>query len=47
MIESIHGERTASEPQDRMTELIEQLTVLRAIASSPGTSDTTAVAIRR
>src|SRR6476661_8496452 len=39
MIESIHGERTASEPQDRVTELIEQQTaiseVLRAIASSP------------
>src|ERR1700733_735435 len=37
--ESIHGERTASEPQDRVTELIEQQTaiseVLRAIASSP------------
>jgi signal transduction histidine kinase len=39
MIESIHGEGTASEPQDRVTELIEQQTaiseVLRAIASSP------------
>src|SRR5882762_3447806 len=39
MTESIHGERTASEPQDRVTELIEQLAaiseVLRAIASSP------------
>jgi PAS domain S-box-containing protein len=39
MSESIHGERTASEPQDRVTELIEQHTaiseVLRAIASSP------------
>ena len=39
MNESIHGERTASEPQDRVTELIEQQTaiseVLRAIASSP------------
>ncbi len=39
MNESIHGERTASEPQDRLTELIEQQTaiseVLRAIASSP------------
>ena len=39
MTESIHGERTASEPQDRVTELIEQQTaiseVLRAIASSP------------
>ena len=36
---SIHAERTASEPQDRLTELIEQQTaiseVLRAIASSP------------
>src|SRR3979411_1008930 len=36
---SIHGERAASEPQDRVTELIEQQTaiseVLRAIASSP------------
>jgi C4-dicarboxylate-specific signal transduction histidine kinase len=36
---SIHGERIASEPQDRVTELIEQQTaisqVLRAIASSP------------
>jgi hypothetical protein len=35
----IHGERTASELQDRVTELIEQQTaiseVLRAIASSP------------
>ena len=39
MNESIHAERTASEPQDRVTELIEQQTaiseVLRAIASSP------------
>ena len=39
MNESIHGERTASEPQDRLTELIEQQTaiseVLRAIANSP------------
>ena len=39
MNESVHGERTASEPQDRVTELIEQQTaiseVLRAIASSP------------
>ena len=39
MNDSIHGERTASEPQDRVTELIEQQTaiseVLRAIASSP------------
>src|SRR4030088_891751 len=39
MNESIHGERTASERQDRLTELIEQQTaiseVLRAIASSP------------
>ena len=39
MSESIDGERTASEPQDRVTELIEQQTaiseVLRAIASSP------------
>src|SRR5882672_2044582 len=39
MSESIHGERAASEPQDRVTELIEQQTaisdVLRAIASSP------------
>jgi hypothetical protein len=39
MNESIRGERTASELQDRMTELIEQRTaisgVLRAIASSP------------
>src|ERR1700735_2904156 len=39
MNESIHGERTASEPQDRVTELIKQQTaiseVLRAIASSP------------
>jgi integrase len=35
----IHGERTVSEPQDRVTELIEQQTaileVLRSIASSP------------
>jgi signal transduction histidine kinase len=39
MNESIHGEKTASEPQDRVTELIEQQAaiseVLRAIASSP------------
>src|SRR5258705_7160054 len=39
MNESIHEESTASEPQDRVTELIEQQTaiseVLRAIASSP------------
>ena len=39
MNESIHGERTASEPQDRVSELIEQQTamseMLRAIASSP------------
>src|SRR5258707_12826066 len=39
MNESIHGEGTASELQDRLTELIEQQTaiseVLRAIASSP------------
>jgi hypothetical protein len=39
MNKSIHGERTGSEPQDRVTELIEQQTaiseVLRAIASSP------------
>src|SRR5712664_3775257 len=39
MNESIHGERTASQLQDRLTELIEQQTaiseVLRAIASSP------------
>src|SRR5258707_15831495 len=39
MNESIHGERTASEPQDRVTELIEQQRaiseVLRAIVSSP------------
>src|SRR5882757_6502439 len=39
MNESIHGERTASGPQDRLTELIEQQTaiseVLRVIASSP------------
>jgi signal transduction histidine kinase len=39
MNESINGERTASELQDRVTELIEQQTaiseVLRAIASSP------------
>jgi signal transduction histidine kinase len=39
MNESIHGERTASEPHDRLTELIEQQTaisvVLRAIANSP------------
>src|ERR1700759_3365698 len=39
MNESIHGEGTASEPQDRVAELIEQQAaiseVLRAIASSP------------
>src|SRR6266446_394042 len=39
MNESIHGERTASELQDRVTELLEQQTaiseVLRAIANSP------------
>ena len=39
MNESIHGERTAAEPEDRVTELIEQQTavseVLRAIAGSP------------
>src|SRR6201997_4016858 len=39
MDESIHGERTASELEDRVIELIEQQTaisdVLRAIASSP------------
>jgi signal transduction histidine kinase len=39
MNESVHGERSVSEPQDRATELIEQLTaiseVLRAVASSP------------
>jgi C4-dicarboxylate-specific signal transduction histidine kinase len=39
MIESIHGERTTSELEDRVAELIEQQTaiseVLRAIASSP------------
>jgi signal transduction histidine kinase len=39
MSESGQGERTASEPQDRVTELIEQQTaiseVLRAIANSP------------
>jgi signal transduction histidine kinase len=39
MNESIHGERTASELQDRVTELIEQQTaiseVMHAIASSP------------
>src|SRR5580693_5767286 len=39
MSKSIHGERTASELQDRVTELVEQQTaiseVLRAIASSP------------
>src|SRR5258708_34582842 len=39
MNESIHGERTAPEPQDRVTELVEQQTaiseVLRAIANSP------------
>src|ERR1700761_3923233 len=39
MNESIHGERAASEPQDRVTELVEQQTaiseMLRAIANSP------------
>src|SRR6478735_9813999 len=39
MNESIHGERTASEQQDRVTELIEQKRaiskVLHAIANSP------------
>jgi signal transduction histidine kinase len=39
MTESIHGERTASALEDRVTELVEQQTaiseVLRAIASSP------------
>jgi C4-dicarboxylate-specific signal transduction histidine kinase len=39
MNESVHGEESASEPQDRVTELIEQQAaiseVLRAIASSP------------
>ena len=39
MNESIHGGRTASELQDRVTELVEQQAaiseVLRAIASSP------------
>src|SRR6478672_4077219 len=39
MNESIHGERTVSDPQDRVTELIEQQTaisdVLHAIANSP------------
>jgi signal transduction histidine kinase len=39
MNEGIHGEKTASELQDRVTELVEQQTaiseVLRAIASSP------------
>jgi hypothetical protein len=39
MNESIHGESTASELQDRVIELVEQQTaiseVLRAIASSP------------
>src|ERR1700719_1068583 len=39
MNESIHAERTASEPQDRVTELIDQQTaiseVLHAIANSP------------
>ena len=39
MNESIHGEKTVSEPQDRVTELIDQQTaiseVLRAIANSP------------
>ena len=37
--ENIHGERAASEPQDRVTELIEQQTTIsevqRAIANSP------------
>jgi signal transduction histidine kinase len=39
MTEGVHAERTASEPQDRVTELIEQQAaiseVLRAIANSP------------
>src|SRR5271169_1869107 len=39
MNENFHGERAASEPQDRVSELIEQQTaiseVLRAIANSP------------
>src|ERR1700741_3978051 len=39
MNEGIHGERTASELEDRVTELVEQQTaiseVLRAVASSP------------
>src|SRR3954467_6353748 len=39
MTEGIHAERTPSEPQDRVTELIEQRAaiseVLRAIANSP------------
>src|ERR1700750_739621 len=39
MNESIHGETTASEPQDRVSELIEQQKAVsevpRAIASSP------------
>ena len=39
MNEGVHAEMTASEPQDRVTELIKQQTaiseVLRAIASSP------------
>jgi transcriptional regulator with GAF, ATPase, and Fis domain len=39
MNETIHGEKTASEPQDRVTELIDQQAaisqVLRAIANSP------------
>jgi hypothetical protein len=39
MNESIHGERTVSEPQDRVTELIEQQAaiseVLHTIASAP------------
>jgi hypothetical protein len=39
MSESTQGESPASEPQDRVTELVEQQTaiseVLRAIASSP------------
>jgi len=30
MNESIHGERTVSEPQDRVTELIEQQTAISA-----------------
>ena len=39
MNEDFHGEKTASEPQDRVTELIDQQAaisqVLRAIANSP------------